>query len=184
MQTKLFDVAMYKAIAKLFQLPRAGFLFTQCLLPFLRVLGVLCGKALVLALIATPALAAEQADLILHNGKILTVDDYFTVAQAVAIKGERVMATGRNGEIAKLAGAGTRRIDLKGRTVIPGLIDNHAHFMRAAEYWHQEIRLDGVESRKKAIELIQARAKEQGPGEWVFNIGGWAHQQFADDGKP
>ena len=124
---------------------------------------------------------AEQADLILHNGKIVTVDDRFTIAQAIAIKGERVMATGKNGEIAKLAGSGTRKIDLKGRTVIPGLIDNHAHFMRAAEYWHQEIRLDGVTSRKQALEMIARKAKESKPGEWVLVLGGWSIEQFADE---
>jgi predicted amidohydrolase YtcJ len=136
--------------------------------------------ALLLA-VAAPALAAEQADLILHNGKIVTVDDHFTVAQAVAIKGERVIATGKNGDIAKLAGSGTRRIDLKGKTVIPGLIDNHAHFMRAVEYWHQEVRLDGVTSRKQALEMIARKARESKPGEWVLALGGWSIEQFADD---
>ena len=48
----------------------------------------------------------------------------------------------------------------------------------------QELRFDGVESRKQAIEMLRARAKAAGPGGWVFNIGGWAHQQFADDPKP
>jgi hypothetical protein len=134
-----------------------------------------------LLLAAAPAFSAEQADLILHNGKIVTVDDYFTVAQAVAIKGERVMATGKNGEIEKLAGPGTRQIDLKGKTVIPGLIDNHAHFMRAAEYWHQEIRLDGVTSRKQALAMIARKAQESKPGEWVLVLGGWSIEQFADE---
>ncbi len=58
------------------------------------------------------------------------------------------------------------------------------HLLRGATTWMRELRFDGVESRKKAIDLIQARAKAEGPGAWVFNIGGWAHQQFADDPKP
>jgi len=74
------------------------------------------------------------ADLIFTNGKIITVDDRFTIAQAVAVKGERIIAVGKNQDIAKLSGAATRRIDLRGKTVIPGLIDNHAHFIRAAEH--------------------------------------------------
>ena len=180
MQGKIFNDAMCKAIATLSQALAIRLAFKRLL--FLRALGVLGGKALVLLLVAAaPAFAAGQADLILHNGKIVTVDDYFTVAQAVAIKGERVMATGKNGEIAKLAGSGTRKIDLKGRTVIPGLIDNHAHFMRAAEYWHQEIRLDGVTSRKQALEMIARKAQESKPGEWVLALGGWSIEQFADD---
>ncbi|HEX7559348.1 MAG TPA: hypothetical protein VF386_09115, partial [Usitatibacter sp.] len=76
----------------------------------------------ILAAICFGANAAEQADLILRNGKIVTVDDLFTIAQAIAIKGERVLATGHNADIAKLAGPATRTIDLKGKTVIPGLI--------------------------------------------------------------
>lgn len=140
----------------------------------------LCRALVLLLITVTPALAAEQADLILHNGKIVTVDDRFTITQAVAIKGERVMATGKNGDIAKLAGSGTRKIDLKGKTVIPGLIDNHAHFMRAVEYWPEEVRLDGVTSRKQALAMIAAKAKQAKPGEWVLALGGWSIEQFAD----
>ncbi len=58
------------------------------------------------------------------------------------------------------------------------------HLLRAATTWTRELRFDGVESRKQAIEMLRARAKAVGPGEWVYNIGGWAHQQFADDPKP
>ena len=58
------------------------------------------------------------------------------------------------------------------------------HLLRAGNTWLKELRFDGVESRKQAIEMVRARAKAEGPGGWVFNIGGWAHQQFADDPKP
>jgi hypothetical protein len=130
------------------------------------------------------AASGQQADLVLTNGKIITVDERFTIAQAVAIRGDRVMAVGTNDEMNKLAGAGARRIDLRGRSVIPGLIDNHLHLLRAGNTWLQELRFDGIDSRKKAIDMLKARAKAAGPGGWVFNIGGWAHQQFADDPKP
>jgi len=123
-------------------------------------------------------------DLVLSNGKIITVDERFTIAQAVAITGDRIVAVGTNQDIVRLAGPGTRRIDLVGRAVVPGLIDNHLHLLRAGNTWMQETRFDGVESRKKAIEMLRARAKAAGPGGWVFNIGGWAHQQFTDDPKP
>ena len=123
-------------------------------------------------------------DLILSNGKIITVDERFTIAQAVAIRGNRFFAAGSNQDIARLAGPNTRRIDLKGRAVIPGLIDNHMHLLRAVSTWARELRFDGVESRRQAVEMLRARAKKAGPGEWVYNIGGWAHQQFADDPKP
>jgi predicted amidohydrolase YtcJ len=125
-----------------------------------------------------------QADLVLTNGKVITVDERFTIAQALAVRGDRIIAVGSTQEIGRLAGPNTRRVDLKGKAVVPGLIDNHMHLLRAGETWTKELRFDGVESRKKAIELIQARAKAVGPGEFVFNIGGWTHHQFADDPKP
>jgi predicted amidohydrolase YtcJ len=135
---------------------------------------------------ALVTLRAQQpaAALILTNGKIVTVDDRFSIAQAVAITGDRIVAVGTTQEIARLAGPSTRRIDLRGRTVIPGLIDNHMHLLRAGNTWALELRWDGVYSRKQAIEQLRARAKAVGQGEWVFNIGGWATAQFADDPKP
>ena len=102
--------------------------------------------------LATLALRAQQpaADTILTNGKVITVDDRFTIAQAIAVRGERVIAVGGNQEIARLANDATRRIDLRGRAVIPGLIDNHMHLLRAGTTWQSEVRLDGVASRKDA----------------------------------
>ena len=125
-----------------------------------------------------------QSDLILTNGKIITVDERFSIAQAVAIRGDRIVATGTNQEIAQLAGPNTRRIDLKGKAVIPGLIDNHMHLLRAASTWAKELRFDGVDSRKQAVEMLRARVKAAEPGDWIYNIGGWAHQQFTDDPRP
>ncbi len=134
-------------------------------------------------LVAAGQLYAQQpaADLILTNGKIVTVDDRFTIVQAVAIKGERIIAVGTNADIRKRAGKDTKVIDLKGRTVIPGLIDNHAHFIRAAEHWHQEMRLDGVTSRKQALKMLAERVRTARPGDWIVTLGGWAEEQFTDD---
>ena len=102
----------------------------------------------------------------------------------MAIQGDRIVAVGTNQEMAQLAGTNTRRIDLMGRAVTPGLIDDHMHLLRAATTWLRELRFDGVDSRKQAIEMLRARVKAAGAGEWVYNIGGWTHQQFADDPKP
>src|SRR5215471_7408122 len=137
-----------------------------------------------IAIVVTADAQRPQADLVLTNGKIITVDERFTIGQAVAIAGDRIVAVGSNDEISRLAGANARRIDLRGRSVVPGLIDNHLHLLRAGNTWMQELRFDGVESRKKAVELLKARAKAAGSGGWVFTIGGWTHQQFADDPKP
>src|SRR3989442_15552640 len=103
------------------------------------------------AVVAAVMVHSQQAgaDTILTNGKIITVDNGFTIAQAVAIRGDRFVAVGTNQDITRLAGPGTRRIDLGGKAVIPGLIDAHAHLMRAAETWAIEVRLDGVDTRKQ-----------------------------------
>jgi len=115
-------------------------------------------RAPVLAILFATGVWA-QADLILSNGKIITVDERFSIAQAIAIRGTLIAAVGTDQEIAKLAGPNTRRIDLKGKAVIPGLIDNHMHLLRAAATWTKELRFDGVESRKQAIEMLRAKVK-------------------------
>ena len=147
---------------------------------FLRALGVLRGVALVLLfVVALPVFAAGRADLILVNGKIVTVDDQFRIAQAIAIKDQRIVAVGKTAGIAKLADAGARKIDLKGKTVIPGLIDNHTHWVRAAE--HDEVRFDGVTSRQRALKMLAERIHAARPGEWIVTLGGWSEEQFNDD---
>jgi predicted amidohydrolase YtcJ len=132
------------------------------------------------------SLRAQQPppDLVLTNGKVVTVDERFTIAQGLAVRGERIVAVGSSQDMAKLAGPGTRQIDLGGRTLIPGLIDNHLHLLRAGGTWELELRWDGVDSRKRAIEMIRERARQVGRGGWVFNIGGWATAQFSDDRRP
>ncbi|HSQ05612.1 MAG TPA: amidohydrolase family protein, partial [Burkholderiales bacterium] len=123
--------------------------------------------------------AADTADMVLTNGKIITVDDRFTIAQAVAIKGQRIIAVGKNDDVAKLAAEGAKKIDLKGRAVIPGLIDNHAHWIRAAE--HDELRLDGVTTRKEVLKRLSDRVRSSRPGEWIVTLGGWSEEEFTDD---
>jgi hypothetical protein len=132
------------------------------------------------------SLHAQQAspDIILTNGKIITVDDRFSIAQAAAIRGDRIVAVGTNQEVSRLAGPNTQRVDLRGKAVVPGLIDNHAHFQEEGAYWTLELRLDGVDSRKQVLEMLRAKAKERGPGQWVFNLGGWSPDQFTDNKKP
>jgi adenine deaminase len=78
-----------------------------------------------------PARAGSgPADLILTNGKIITVDPAFTIAQAIAIAGDRILAVGPDAGMAAMAGPATRVVDLKGKAVIPGITDGHAHMDR------------------------------------------------------
>src|SRR4051812_1525700 len=85
-----------------------------------------------LLLLPLPALSAEPADLILHNGKVVTVDAKFSVVQAVAVRGGRVLAAGGNDAVLAHKGPKTRVIDLDGKTVLPGLYDSHTHPLGAA----------------------------------------------------
>jgi len=142
------------------------------------------GVAIASAFSVLRAQRPPSADLLLTNGKIITVDERFTIAQAVAVRGDQIIAVGTNQEVTRLAGPGTRRIDLRGRAVIPGLIDNHMHLLRYGTTWRYEVRWDGVESRKEALELLRARTQAEKPGAWIYNLGGWAIEQFADDPKP
>jgi len=132
------------------------------------------------------SLQAQQtpADIILTNGKIITVNDTFQIAQAVAVRGARIIAVGSNADITRLAGPNTQRIDLRGKSMVPGFIDNHAHFQEEGAYWTLELRFDGVDTRKQALELIRAKAQASGPGKWVYALGGWSPDQFMDNKKP
>jgi predicted amidohydrolase YtcJ len=130
-------------------------------------------------LIFLTSFAAHAVDTIVLNGKIVTVDDRFSVVQALAIRHQRIVATGSNADIRKLADANTKIIDAKGRTIIPGLIDNHSHWIRAAE--HDELRFDGVTSRAQALQMVTSRARMAKPGEWVSVLGGWSEEQFTDE---
>ena len=141
---------------------------------FRRVIG------LALAAFAAAAPAWAQApDTVLINGKIITVDDRFTIAEALAIRGERVLKVGTTAEVEALKGPQTRVIDLAGRAVIPGLIDNHAHWVRAAE--HDELRFDGVTSRQQALKMLADRVRSTPAGEWIVVLGGWSEEQFTDE---
>jgi hypothetical protein len=120
-----------------------------------------------------------MATLALVNGKIVTVDERFSVAQAVAIDGDRVTATGTTADILAVAGPAAEVADLGGRTVIPGLIDNHNHFVRATE--HVEVRLDGVRSRADALAALGRGAAALAPGQWLLTLGGWHEEQWAGD---
>src|SRR3954463_13266812 len=136
--------------------------------------------ALLMALLAGLSIAPPQpGDTVLVNGKIVTVDDRFTIAEALAVRGGRVVAVGTSADIDKLRGPQTRVLDLGRRTVIPGLIDNHAHWIRAAE--HNELRFDGVTSRQQALKMLAARVGASKPGEWIAVLGGWAEEQFTDE---
>jgi len=120
-----------------------------------------------------------MTSLVLVNGKIVTVDERFSIAEAVAIEGDRIAATGAGADVLAGAGAGATVVDLGGRTVIPGLIDNHNHFVRAGG--HAEVRLEGVRSRAGALDVLRRGAAGLSPGQWLLTLGGWHEEQWTGD---
>jgi predicted amidohydrolase YtcJ len=117
---------------------------------------------------------AANADLILINGKIITVDPKDSITQAVSISDGKILALGSNDEIRKQAGKNTRVIDLQGRTATPGLIDTHCHFDGASLLFILD--LSNVKSITEAVELVRQKVSQVQPGVWVVGSG-W------DEGK-
>ena len=119
----------------------------------------------ILAAGAAPVVA-EPPDLIFHHGKIVTVDPQFRSVEAMAVRGDRIVAVGASDEVLKLAGPKTERIDLAGRTVMPGLIDSHAHPLDAATYEFDHPVPD-METVADVLAYIRSRAKVLKPGQWI-----------------
>jgi predicted amidohydrolase YtcJ len=135
------------------------------------------------ALFASPAWS-QNADTVLINGKIVTVDDQFPVREALAIRDGRIAAAGTTAEIRRFAGPKTRVIDLNGRTVIPGLIDSHMHAIRAALSFTTEVNWIGTSSLADAIGRIHEASQTMKPRAWLIVAGGWNVQQFKEKRRP
>ncbi|MBM4018527.1 MAG: amidohydrolase [Planctomycetes bacterium] len=115
--------------------------------------------------IALPDTGA-QADLVLHNGKIVTVDERFQVAEGLAVKGDRILAVGSSAEVLFLAGPATRRVNLEGRTVLPGLIDSHSHPPDAAMYEFDHPVPD-MQTVADVLAYVKSRADALEDGQWI-----------------
>src|SRR2546427_3678777 len=117
-------------------------------------------------LLTLPSSRAEQAALILHRGKIVTVDAKFSIAQAVAVKSGRILKVGGDREILMLKGPQTRTVDLGGKTVLPGLMDSHAHPADACltEFDHP---IPEMETLQDVLDYIPRRAAVVKEGEWI-----------------
>jgi len=139
------------------------------------------GASLASLLISAGAsLVAQQprADLILVNGRVLTVDSADRVVQAVGISGNRIVAVGTNAEVERAASPNARRIDLAGRAVTPGLLDAHDHFSSggAERLYVLDLSYPGVKSIADVAAAIRTKAAALGKGAWIQGRG-W------DEGK-
>ena len=127
---------------------------------------------------------ATTPDLILRNGRFTTLDRANPTASAVAIAQGRFTHVGDDREVMALAGAGTRVIDLGGRSVLPGLIDNHLHIIRGGLNFNMELRWDGVKSLADAMAMLKAQVAVTPAPQWVRVVGGFTEHQFLEKRLP
>jgi predicted amidohydrolase YtcJ len=127
---------------------------------------------------------AQNADVIIINARITTLDDNNTETEAVAIAGNKILQTGANAAILKLKGKQTKIIDAKGSRVIPGLFDSHLHVIRGGRFYNTELRWDGVTSLKRALQMLKEQAQRTPQGQWVRVVGGWNEYQFEEKRLP
>jgi len=127
---------------------------------------------------------SSAPDLILHHGLFQTLDRANPTANAVAIKDGRFAAVGREEDVLPLAGAATEIIDLKGRRVLPGLIDNHLHIIRGGLNFNMELRWDGMRSLADAMSMLKRQVAVTPPPQWVRVVGGFTEHQFAEKRLP
>jgi len=122
------------------------------------------------------------ADLILHNGRITTLDPSLPEASSIAIKDGRIIGVDNTNKYGR--GPETKVIDLKGRRVIPGLNDSPLHVIRGGLNYNMELRWDGVPSIADALRMLKIQAERTPPGQWVRVVGGWNEFQFAERRMP
>jgi predicted amidohydrolase YtcJ len=126
--------------------------------------------------------SVEPASLVIRNGTILTVEDAAPVAEALAVRGDRIVAVGREAEIAPYIGPATKIIDLRGATAIPGFIESHGHFMGTGE---AKLGLDlmNVASWDEVVAKVAAAAKTARPGQWITGRG-WHQEKWTSAPTP
>ena len=132
-----------------------------------------------LMLLACAGFVAHAQNLILINGKILTVDAKDSVAQAVAVTNGKIVAVGSNEEARKAAAPGARVIDLRGRAATPGLIDTHCHFQSVQELYGVQLSDPAITRIDDIVQRVQAKVAKAKPGEWIQGSG-WDEGKLAE----
>jgi predicted amidohydrolase YtcJ len=125
-----------------------------------------------------------NADLILRNGRITTLDRSNPNATAVAITNGVFTVVGRDNDVMPLAGPGTKIIDLRTRSALPGLTDNHLHIIRGGLNFNMEMRWDGVTSLAGAMAMLKRQVAITPPPQWVRVVGGFTEHQFIERRLP
>ena len=133
----------------------------------MKLVGALC-----IVLSATFAIA-QDADLVLRGGKVVTVDGDGTVAEAIAVKGNRIAIVGTNAAIDELVGPATLVIELRGRTLLPGFIDAHNHVEGSAhgQFFRLPVSVPPLKTAEDVLDKVRERASELPPGTWIEGQG-------------
>lgn len=122
--------------------------------------------------------------VILHGGRISTLNASQPSAAAICIENGVITAVGSDVDVVKFSDDSTKLIDLEGRRVIPGLNDSHTHVIRGGLNFNLELRWDGVPSLGDALRMLREQARRTPPPQWVRVVGGWSEFQFAERRLP
>src|SRR6266496_1653894 len=125
------------------------------------------------ALLLSPASTGSRvdyADVVFENGNIYTANESAPRAQAIAVKGDRIVYVGSSGEAQKYIGKSTRVVDLHGNTVFPGMTDAH-HHLSGVGFREMTLNLEGTTSLQDFLAKVKARVAQAKPGEWVTGRG-------------
>lgn len=133
---------------------------------------------LLAAFIFFTSCARQEADLILHNGKVLTVDDEFSIADSVVVRNGKIVAVGGADLLDRFTSK--RIVDLAGRALLPGFNDTHIHIGGRSRRW---VDLSGVKSLTQLKERVRAKAEELGPAEWIGGYG-WSEDELEEQRRP
>jgi predicted amidohydrolase YtcJ len=128
--------------------------------------------------------AVDDADLIVTNARITTLDDGRREATALAARDGRFVAVGSDADVLAQRSARTQVINANGRRIVPGLNDSHIHVIRGGLNYHLELRWDGVPSLADALRMLKDQAIRTPPPQWVRVVGGWSEFQFAERRMP
>ena len=139
-----------------------------------KILSVMLGASFLLCGTLAPAAAAEPADLLLFNGKVLTIDRAFSIEKAVIVRNGKILAVGGD-ELAQRYEA-NQKIDLHGRVLMPGFMDTHVHIMALGK---RDIDPSKAKSIADIQRMLKAKAAELGPGEWITGFG-WDEAQLEE----
>jgi hypothetical protein len=126
--------------------------------------------------------AATPADLVLTNGRVVTVDEATPEAQAIAVTGDRITALGSSADIKRYVGPGTKVIDVKGQFVMPGFTEGHGHFTGVGESQLQ-LNLMKVQTWDEIVAMVEQAAKTAKPGQWIRGRG-WHQEKWTKKPDP